>query len=294
MRIVFAGTPVVAVPTLRALIEAGHEIVLVLTREDAPRGRKRVLTPSEVADAAGEHGLPVLKANRITERERSAIRAAGAELGVVVAYGALFDEQMLTAPTRGWINLHFSLLPKRRGAAPVQHTLLYGEEPGVSVFQLDPGVDSGPIWESAAFAVAATATSGAVLADFAERGTGVVLAAIDRIANGQTPTPQQGTVSYAPKLTSSDGELTSAATVVENLARFRAVTPEPGAYIADGDTRLKVHDAAVGTVRLPAGSWELADGRLFWGVSDGSLELLVVQPAGRAHMAAADWFRGRR
>lgn len=294
MKLVFAGTPAVAVPTLRALVAAGHEITLVLTREDAPRGRKRVLTESEVAEAASTLGLPVLKANRITNEVREQIAASGAELGVVVAYGVLFREDTLSALPKGWINLHFSLLPAWRGAAPVQHNLISGGPTGVSVFQLDPGVDSGPLWRSEALEVSADATAGEVLDDFAERGAPVVLAAIEQIAAGHAPSEQHGEASRAGKLSAADGLLNPNEPARTVYARFRGVTPEPGAYILLGEERIKIIEARLSLETLAPGELQLHSGKLLWGANGGALELRRVQPAGKAAMAAADWWRGRR
>lgn len=294
MRIVFAGTPDVAVPTLRALVEAGHEIVLVLTREDAPQGRKRVLTPSQVAVAAVELGLPVLKANRVTDGVIQEIREHEAELGVVVAYGALLDSAALAAPDRGWINLHFSLLPAWRGAAPVQHNLIHGGPLGVSVFQLDTGVDTGAVWAQARFEVSNDSTAGDVLAQFSVAGAEVVVEAIALLARGGQPTPQSGEASRAPKLTSEDGELRASDSAVGVYARYRGVTPEPGAWIADGGTRIKVLECRVHTRDVPPGEFVFEDRAVLWGTSAGSIELIRVQPSGKNAMTAADWFRGRR
>lgn len=294
MKLVFAGTPAVATPTLRALVAAGHEITLVLTREDAPRGRKRVLTESEVAEAASTLGLPVLKANRITNEVREQIAASGAELGVVVAYGVLFREDTLSALPKGWINLHFSLLPAWRGAAPVQHNLISGGPTGVSVFQLDPGVDSGPLWRSEALEVSADATAGEVLDDFAERGAPVVLAAIEQIAAGHAPSEQHGEASRAGKLSAADGLLNPNEPARTVYARFRGVTPEPGAYILLGEERIKIIEARLSLETLAPGELQLHSGKLLWGANGGALELRRVQPAGKAAMAAADWWRGRR
>ena len=294
VRLIFAGTPAVAVPTLRGLVSAGHEVVAVLTREDAPRGRKRVLTPSEVAEAAQELGLPVIKANRLTPEVRDELRATGAELGVVVAYGALFDADALAIPAAGWINLHFSLLPLWRGAAPVQHNLMHGGPTGVTVFQLDEGVDSGPIWASLPLEVAPTATAGEVLTDFAVRGVSAVTDSIERIAAGGQPLPQQGTASRATKLSSVDGELNPAESIEQVYARFRGVTPEPGAFIRIGDERLKIIDARPSSALLAGGDFARIDGEVLWGVSNGSLVLRRVQPAGKSPMGADDWWRGRR
>ena len=294
MKLVFAGTPAVAVPTMRALQAAGHEIMLVLTRTDAPRGRKRVLTASEVAVAAEELGLRVLKRNRIEDDLVAELQHSGAELGVVVAYGALLKPPALEALPLGWINLHFSLLPAWRGAAPVQHNLLHGGPTGVTVFQLDQGVDTGPVWEQHPLAVDPDATAGEVLAEFAERGTKAVVDAIERIAAGSHPVEQHGPASHASKLHSADGQLHPNAGIAAVYARFRAVTPEPGAWIYFDGERLKVLDARAVGQPFPLGSFAPFDGIVAWGTGDGALELRRVQPAGKAAMPAVDWWRGRR
>ncbi len=302
MRLMFAGTPEVAVPSLRALHAAGHELALVLTREDAPRGRKRVMTPSDVALAATELGLPLCKANRIDERVAAQLAAADAELGVVVAYGALLKPTVLTIPPRGWINLHFSLLPAWRGAAPVQHSLLAGGPTGVTVFQLEPGMDTGPIWEQAEYPVSHTATAGEVLGDFAVRGAELLCRAVEVISDGRrAPIPQHGVPTLAPKLGLDDGILNPNDGLAAVLARYRAVTPEPGARIllaADGGAPaadwLKVLVAAPDPTVMASGVFEAVPHGVRWGTGDGSLLLLRVQQAGKAAMSAADWWRGRR
>lgn len=294
MRIVFAGTPAVAVPTLRALIDAGHEIAVVLTREDAPRGRKRVLTPSEVAEAAAELGVPVLKANRLTDDVVSRIRDTGAELGVVVAYGALLRPDALSALPLGWINLHFSLLPHWRGAAPVQHNLMNGGPLGVTVFQLDEGVDTGPIWLSRTMEAGPDDTAGEVLERFALAGAPVVTDVLAAIAAGGAPTAQTGTPSLAPKLNSVDGQLDFTAGSAASYARFRGVTPEPGAFVMFGEERVKVLEARRSTQVRAVGEIEATPGGVLFGTGDGSLMVMRVQPAGKAAMSAADWWRGRR
>lgn len=294
MKLVFAGTPDVAVPTLRALVESGHEVALVVTREDAPRGRKRVLTASEVAEAAVELGLPLLKTNRVDDAAIEHIRATGADLGVVVAYGALLTNDALTSLPSGWINLHFSLLPRWRGAAPVQHNILNGGPMGVTVFQLDAGVDTGPTWAVSPFESGADDTSGDVLDRFAVLGAPIVVAAIERIAAGGMPEPQQGPSSHASKLHSADGQLHLERGIAETFARFRAVTPEPGAYVVLGEERIKVLEARQSIEQVEAGALVATSGGALLGTGDGALLLVRVQPAGKSAMLASDWLRGRR
>jgi methionyl-tRNA formyltransferase len=295
MRLVFAGTPAVAVPSLE-LLAAAHEVAAVITREDAPIGRKRVLTPSPVAEAAQSMGLPVLRANRLDEAITGRIAALRPELGVIVAYGGLIREPLLSTPEHGWINLHFSDLPRWRGAAPVQWTLIAGDrEAGASVFQLVAELDAGPVFATLRTPVAAHETAGTLLDRLAVSGAALLDDVVAAIADGSAAShPQVGESTYAPKLGPEDGRLDLAGSAESVYSRFRGVTPEPGAHLELEGTRLKVLDCAplrehpalaAGTIR--------ADGkRILAGTADHPLELLEVQPAGKRPMRAADWWRG--
>lgn len=295
MRLIFAGTPDVAVPSLERLLAGPHDIVAVLTREDAPLGRKRVLTASPVARAAEAAGIPVLKANRLTEDVTAAITDLAPDLGVIVAYGGLLREPLLSVPRLGWVNLHFSLLPAWRGAAPVQHALIAGDTvTGASVFQLVRELDAGDVFGTLPHPIDPDATSGSLLSDLAVSGAGFLAGIVDGLADGSVvPVPQSGAVSLAPKLTIDDGRLPWTAPAGEVYNRFRGVTPEPGAHTTIGGARFKVLDARQAPdVRLPAGRLALADGRVVVGTGTTALELVRVQPAGKPAMAAADWWRG--
>ncbi|MDD7929598.1 methionyl-tRNA formyltransferase [Microbacterium thalli] len=297
MRIVFAGTPEPALPSLRRLAASGHEIVGVVTRRDAPLGRKRVLTPSPVASLADELGLPVLKTDRLDADATAAITAWSPQLGVIVAYGGLVREPLLSAPAHGWINLHFSLLPAWRGAAPVQRALIAGDRvTGASVFQLVPELDAGDVYAEARYDVPRGATAGEVLESLADLGAETLADVVDAIAGGTAAaTPQSGSVSLAPKLTLADGllDFSQAADVV--LDRYRGTTPEPGAHTTLGGQRLKVLSARRGPdAELPAGIIRLIGKEVVVGTGAGTIALRTVQPAGRGAMAAADWWRGQR
>lgn len=302
MRIVFAGTPAPAVPSLHALTASPHEIVGVVTRSDAPLGRKRVLTPSPVAQAAAELGLPVIKADRLDADASAAIGALQPDLGVIVAYGGLVREPLLSMPRHGWINLHFSLLPRWRGAAPVQHALIAGDRTtGASVFQLVPALDAGDVFAELRYDVPRGATAGQVLETLADLGARLVTDVVDDIGTGVArAVPQRGEATLAPKLTLADGALDLGASADAVLDRFRGTTPEPGAHLAIDGQRLKVLDALRGpdTVdggAVPApGEFALAGRDVVVGTGKGTVLLKIVQPAGRAAMAAADWWRGRR
>lgn len=297
MRIVFAGTPAPAVPSLHALAASAHEVAGVVTRRDAPLGRKRVLTPSPVAAAAAELGLPVVKADRLDDEATTAITALRPELGVIVAYGGLVREPLLSVPLRGWINLHFSLLPAWRGAAPVQHALIAGDRvTGASVFQLVPALDAGDVFGQVRYDVPRGATAGTVLADLAEAGAGLLTEVVDALAAGTAvSTPQTGAPTPAPKLSIADGALDFTVAADRVIDRFRGTTPEPGAHTSVGGQRLKVLAAHRGPdVPLEAGRLAVVGGDVVVGTAAGTVALKTVQPAGKGAMAAADWWRGLR
>lgn len=297
MRIVFAGTPAPAVPSLEALVASGHEVVGVVTRRDAPLGRKRVLTPSPVAAAADAHGIPVIKADRLDTEATDAIAAMEPDLGVIVAYGGLVREPLLSLPRHGWINLHFSLLPRWRGAAPVQHALIAGDRTtGAAVFRLVPALDAGDVFGEIRYEIPEDATAGDVLTTLAERGAALVTEVVDGIADGTAAArPQMGEPTLAPKLTIADGLLDLRAGAREVLDRFRGTTPEPGAHVMVGGQRLKVLAAHRGPdVELAAGRARRVGTEVVVGTGAGTVALERVQPAGRSAMGAADWWRGLR
>lgn len=299
MRILFAGTPEFAVPSLRALVAAGHEVVGVITREDAPLGRRRVLTPSPVAVAAAELGLAVTKANRLGEAATEWAAGLGAELGVIVAYGGLVREPLLSLPSLGWINLHFSELPRWRGAAPVQRALMAGEqELGVAVFRLVEALDAGAVLTRGSREFPPGTSAGEALADLAEFGASPLLAAVELLAREpEAGEPQLGDASYAHKLSREDGRIEPSGNASEMLSRWAGVTPEPGAYTMLGRQPLKLLElrrfAGATPVPLAAGEARLDGQRALLGFADGALELVRVQPAGKPAMDAAAWLRGR-
>jgi methionyl-tRNA formyltransferase len=298
MRLVFAGTPDAAVPALRELAASAHDIVTVITRTDAPLGRKRLLTPSPVARAAAELGLAVHKTDRLDDAATAAITALEPDLGVIVAYGALVREPLLSAPRHGWINLHFSLLPAWRGAAPVQRSLIAGEaETGAGVFQLVAALDAGEIFDELRYAVPAGATADRVLADLAVLGAGLLRRVVDAIADGTArSTPQSGEPTYAAKLTVEDGLLDWTAPASEILARWQGTTPEPGAFTTVGGARLKILELRTTDADTsPAPGHLRGDGAaVIVGTGTTPLALTRVQPAGKGAMAAGDWWRGLR
>jgi methionyl-tRNA formyltransferase len=307
MRLVVAGSPAAAVPTLRRLAASDHEIVAVLTRPPTPQGRKRVLTPTPVATVAVELGIPVIEARRVDDDVTTRLAELDVDLGVIVAYGALLRRPALDAPRHGWINLHFSDLPAYRGAAPVQRAVLAGDtSTAATVFQLVESLDAGPVYASAPFAIGHEATSGDVLAAMADLGAEVVADVVDGIADGTAvPVPQVGEPTSAPKLTIDDGlvRFDRPASVVH--AHVRGVTPEPGAYAYVGEQRVKIQrvasvpgddersgGTAPSATRLAPGALRLDGAHLVVGTTDGVVELVEVQPAGKKPMPGAAWARG--
>ena len=294
----FAGTPQVAVPSLRALHAAGFDIAAVVTRPDAPLGRKRVLTPSPVAAAAEELGLAVIKAARLDADATARIAALGAELAVVVAYGGLVREPLLSTPRHGWINLHFSLLPRWRGAAPVQRALMAGDRvTGAAVFQLVAELDAGDVFDQLEYEVPADATAGDVLDALADSGAGLLVDVVRGIAEGTAvAVPQTGEPTHAAKLSIEDGLLDWSEPADRVLDRYRGVTPEPGAHTLLDGARFKVLAARRSEAAEPLAPGVVAPAKAGVLVGTGTDPILVerVQPAGKPAMAAADWLRGTR
>lgn len=295
MRIVFAGTPAVAIPSLEA-VAARHEVVAVVTREDAPLGRKRVLTPSPVAEAAERLGLTVLKANRLREEVTDRIAGLQPDLGVVVAYGGLVREPLLSLPRLGWVNLHFSLLPRWRGAAPVQHAVIAGDtETGAAVFRLVPELDAGDVYAELRRPIGPEQTAGQLLEALSVEGADLLADTVDALAAGTAVArTQEGEVTLAPKLSLDDARLDLTEPAHRVFARLRGVTPEPGAFALLGGERFKIHAArpAAGERPLPPGTVEVRDRQVLLGTGTDPLELVTVQPAGKRAMPAADWLRG--
>ncbi|MFC8303718.1 methionyl-tRNA formyltransferase [Specibacter sp. NPDC057265] len=296
MKVLFAGTPEVALPSLTALMAAGHEIVAVLTRPDAPLGRKRIMTPSAVAARAQELGLPVIKANKVDSGTAAAIAAAGPEVAAIVAYGALVPEHALGIPPLGWVNLHFSLLPAWRGAAPVQHAVINGDEvTGASTFLLEKGLDTGPVFGTMTEAIGPADTSAGLLRRLAHSGALLLAQTLDGLGAGQlVGVPQQGDVSLAPKLTLEDGRVRWGDPALAVNRRIRGVSYEPGAWTMLAGQRFKLGPVAMRSdvQGLPPGRLRLDAGAVLVGTGSHAVELVDVQPAGKKMMKASDWARG--
>jgi methionyl-tRNA formyltransferase len=303
VRLVFAGTPAPAVPALRALLDSPrHEVVAVLTRPDAPKGRGRRSARSPVGTLADEAGVPVLTPRRPSEPEFLARLAELApDCCPVVAYGALVPRAALDVPAHGWVNLHFSLLPAWRGAAPVQAAVRAGDEiTGATTFRLEEGLDTGPTFGVVTEAVRATDTAGDLLGRLAESGAGLLAATLDGIEDGTLvarPQPADG-VSHAPKVTVDDARVdwSAPAAAVDRLVR--SVTPEPGAWTTFRDERLGIGPVVPATgpdlPELKPGQLDAGKRRVLAGTATGPVEVREVRPAGKRPMSAPDWARGVR
>ncbi|MBM0260608.1 methionyl-tRNA formyltransferase [Micromonospora sp. 4G55] len=300
MRLIFAGTPAVAVPALDAVAASGHELLAVVTRPDAPAGRGRGLVRSPVGAWADEHGIEVLTPAKPREPEfLDRLRELAPDCVPVVAYGALVPPVALEVPRHGWINLHFSLLPAWRGAAPVQQAVLHGDElTGASVFQLEQGLDTGPVYGTLTDEIRPTDTSGDLLERLAHSGAGLLVAVLDAIEAGTAraePQPADG-VSLAPKLTVEDARVrwTDPAFAVDR--RIRACTPAPGPWTTFRGDRVKLGPVTpVGNgPELKPGELLVEKSRVLAGTATVPVQLGEVRAAGKKAMPATDWARGVR
>ncbi|HZZ98171.1 MAG TPA: methionyl-tRNA formyltransferase [Jatrophihabitantaceae bacterium] len=300
MRLAFAGTPEAAVPSLRALLESrSHEVVAVITRPAARAGRGRRATASPVAVLAGQAGVPVLTPAKPGDAEfLDRLRELGVEACPVVAYGALLPQAALDVPEHGWINLHFSLLPAWRGAAPVQHAILHGDEiTGASTFRIEAGLDTGPVFGVVTEAIRPEDTAGDLLARLAVSGAHLLVATMDGIADGSlaaVPQPPDG-ISIAGKLSVADAAVPwdSPARHVDRV--IRACTPAPGAWTTFRGERLKLGPVRLrGANELSAGALRSERNSVAVGTASVEVELSSVQPPGKRPMPAADWARGAR
>lgn len=303
--IVFAGTPKIAADVLLGLIASDFPVAGVLTRPDAAVGRRRVLTPSPVAAVAQDAGLPVLKTSKVDEATTAALSRLQPQLGVIVAYGALLPEPALTVPTHGWVNLHYSELPKYRGAAPVQHAILNGERTtAATIFQLEKGMDSGPIHATRTYEIPEMTSAGRVLEDLTSLGNRMLMDLLPSLLSGTAqPVPQTGKPSMAPKLTRDDAFIDPSAPARKVADRINATIPEPGAWTLCDGSRLKLGVARIfhGTPGGTPGDVSLQDSDrhkaervvVMTTGGGGGVVLTTVQPAGKQMMPAADWLRGQ-
>ncbi|MFE8017600.1 methionyl-tRNA formyltransferase [Streptomyces antibioticus] len=301
MKLVFAGTPEVAVPALDALIASGrHEVAAVVTRPDAPAGRGRRLVASPVAQRAEEAGIEVLRPERPRDPDfLERLREIAPDCCPVVAYGALLPRVALDIPAHGWVNLHFSLLPAWRGAAPVQHAIMAGDEiTGASTFLIEEGLDSGPVYGTVTEVIRPTDTSGDLLTRLAFAGAGLLSATMDGVEDGSlkaVPQPHDG-ITVAPKITVEDAHLDWAAPALRVDRVVRGCTPAPGAWTVFRGERLKLIQVqpVPGRDDLAPGALAVGKNSVHVGTGSYAVELLWVQAQGKKPMRAADWARGVR
>ena len=300
MRLVFAGTPEPALPSLDALAASPHELVAVVTRPDAPAGRGRKLVASPVAQRAEELGLPVLKPAHPRDPDfQAALRELAPDCCPVVAYGALLPRPVLDFPKHGWVNLHFSLLPAWRGAAPVQHAIWHGDEvTGATTFRIVEELDAGPTFGVMTETIRPTDTAGDLLERLATGGAQLLVATLDGIESGHIearPQPAEG-VSLAPKIRVEDAQVdwTEPAAAVDR--RIRACTPSPGAWTTFDGERFKVGPVVIeaNVEPLEPGTLRVLKNAVLVGTGTMPVRLGDVKPFGKKQMPAADWARGVR
>lgn len=298
MRIVFGGTPDVAIPSLDALADSRHELVAVVTRPDAPSGRGKKLTASPVAQRAAELGIEVLKPQRPRDEEFvTRLTELAPDCCPVVAYGALLPQRVLEIPRHGWVNLHFSLLPAWRGAAPVQRAILAGDQiTGATTFRIVLELDAGPILATVSEPIRPDDTAGDLLHRLSLSGARLLVETLDGIEDGTlTATPQPETdaqVSYASKINVENARIdwTQSADVLDRL--IRACAPAPGAWTTFRGERFKINSARISDAVLTPGVVQISKRAVRVGTATQALELDEIQAQGKKPMPAADWARG--
>ena len=294
MRLIFAGTPEVASRALE-LIADKHEVTLVLTRPDAPIGRKRITTPSPVASKAEQLGLNVHKTNKIDEEALNAIRQSNADKAVIVAYGAMIPQAALSALP--WWNLHFSVLPEWRGATPLQHSMMHDTGIGISVFEIDSGLDTGPLISQQPLSFLENETAGEALIRFTEEGSNLLIRSLEE--NPQ-PMIQEGSSSLAPKITRLDAKINFEENAADLIRFIRAANPEPMAWAIQNGEPVRILFASVATSSLNSpklpevGEISKSDANeiIVQCGDKSSLRLELVQPAGKRETVATDWWNG--
>ncbi len=292
-RLVFLGTPAAAVPTLERL---GDRVATVITRPDRPQGRSRRPQPSPVKTRALELGIPVVQPETAAEVAAAVGGAGSPDLGVVVAYGMLLDDQALAAPRLGHVNVHFSLLPRWRGAGPVQAALLAGDErSGVTLMRLERGLDTGRVFSTLSTAIAPDENAGSLTRRLAVLGADLIESQLEAIVEGRRwAAPQTGDPTYAPKITAADRPLDLSRPAATLNLQIRALAPAPGATVLAESGPMKILAARPGGGSLAVGEVGDTAGEVAVGTGEGVLLLDRVQPAGGRVMSAAEWWRGAR
>lgn len=304
MRVIFAGTPQVAVPSLEALLGSHHEVIAVITRPDAPAGRGRTLRPSPVRHRAETAGLPILTPSSAKEPGLAeGLAALSPDICAVVAYGQILPRHLLDVPVHGWINLHFSLLPAWRGAAPVQRAVMAGDEiTGATTFAIEEGLDSGPVVGRMTEAIRPRDTAGELLERLARGGAGLLVASLDALESGRArpvPQPAEG-VTLAPKVTVGDARIRWAEPALAVDRSIRGCTPAPGAWTVWRGERVKLGPVGLTTAGqqdapMPApGELVVRRRDVLVGTASSPVVLGTVQAPGKRSMSASDWARGAR
>ncbi len=293
-RLAFFGSPAWAVPVLEALARK-HDVALVVTQPDKPRGRGLKTQPSPVAARAEELGLAVAKPRRLRKDPEIAgqLRALDLDAAVVAAYGQIIPEALLQIPRYGFLNIHPSLLPKYRGAAPVNWALINGEsETGVSIMQLDAGMDTGPVFVQERISIGPSETAAALSERLRDRGVALLLGALERLETAR-PEPQKGEPSYAPLLKKEDGRVRWSDPAHKVYARHRGVQPWPGSWFEHRGKRVKVLEMKPAEgAGAPGEVLEVGSEGVHVATGEGAVELITVQPEGKRPMPAAAWARG--
>ena len=293
MRIAVAASPQVAIPTIEALGNSSHELIRIISQPDRPAGRGKVLTPTPVSQWALDNGVELA---RPTSTEEIAKAVEGLDCVITIGYGVLLPESILEIPSRGFLNLHFSLLPRWRGAAPVQRAIEAGDSlTGVTVFQLDAGMDTGPIYTMHRYALDSDITSDELLAELGEVGVDAVHEALDLVAEGVRPKPQDGSgATRALKLSRQEAEVNWNLEAEVVSAKIRAFTSNPGAWTNFRGSLIKVASPRLSDLNLAPGELSFKDKKLFIGTATKALEIGVVTGAGKSAIEASSWANGAR
>ena len=293
MKIAVAASPEVAIPTLEYLLASEHELALIISRPDSPVGRGRELTPTAVSTWATTNGIELYCPNKAADFDD---RLKSFDLVITIGYGVLLPEYILVQPKHGFINLHFSLLPKFRGAAPAQRAIIEGlTQTGITVFQLDAGMDTGPIYLQTKHSVNPNITAGDLLNELAQLGPSAIGETLHAIENGIKPVPQDHSLaSSAAKLTKSEAQIDWSENAENIVNKIMGFAPNPGATAKFRGEVLRITKAHVSEQSLPVGAISLLGGSVLVGTSTSAVELLEVTPAGKKPMSAAAWGNGAR
>ena len=295
MKIAIASSSILAIPTISALEKAGHSIVGLITNPDKASGRGRSFAPNELAQTFADRSVPIYKPASHLELQEI-VKKLAPDIALTIAYGRLIRSETLVLPKYGWLNLHFSLLPAYRGAAPVQRAILDGlTETGITVFRLDAGMDTGDIFLSKSYPIGSTDTSGELLSRLAEVGANAVMESISLVQSGAVPKPQSDVgISFAPKVSVGEARIDWSSGQVRVDRLIRAMTPRPGAWTTLKGGRYVISKSATSEEKLPPGSISRTGDRLLVGTGDGAIEIFSLQPSGKRLMTAAEWLRGAR